>query len=115
MPLIIRNKKMNIINLTPHAITYINNNGEKQVFEASGSVARVEQFLFSIPGCGEYNLKTTVPSCTVGVPKKDQDTVYIVSAMVREAEPNRDDLWSPTSFIRDENGNIVGCEAFIVN
>ena len=105
---------MNIINLTPHAITYINN-GTSEVFEPSGEIARVEQFLFSIPGCEKYNLKTTVPSCVVGLPKQDVNTVYIVSAMVREAEKERDDLWSPTSFIRDENGNIVGCEAFIVN
>ena len=105
---------MKIVNLTPHNVNYIHEDGTSEVFEASGDVARVEQFLFSIPG-SSYNLKTTVPSCVVGLPQKEQDTVYIVSAMVRESEPERDDLWSPCSFIRDENGNIIGCEAFIVN
>ena len=114
MPLFTRNKYMNIVNLTPHNVTYINENGEKEVFEASGNIARVEQFLFSIPG-SKYNLKTTVPSCVVGLPATDVNTIYIVSAMVREAEKERDDLWSPTSFIRDEEGNIIGCEAFITN
>ena len=105
---------MNIVNLTPHAVVFIHENGEKETFEPSGEIARVEQFLFSLPGT-KYNLKTSVPDCVVGLPKKDVNTVFIVSSMVREAEKERDDLWSPTSFIRDEQGNIVGCEAFITN
>ena len=105
---------MNIINLTPHAITFMHEDGTTEVFAASGDVARVEQFIFSLRDT-KYNLKTTVPSCVVGLPEKDVNTVYIVSAMVREAEPTRDDLWSPTSFVRDEEGRIIGCSAFIQN
>ena len=105
---------MNIINLTPHTITFINEDNEKEVFEASGSIARVEQFMFSIPDT-KYNLKTTVPDCVVGLPRQDINTVYIVSAMVREAEKTRDDLWSPAEFVRDQQGNIIGCTAFICN
>ena len=105
---------MNIINLTPHAITFINENNEKEVFEASGNIARVEQFVFSIPDT-KYNLKTTVPDCVVGLPRQDINCVYIVSAMVREAEKTREDLWSPAEFVRDEQGVIIGCTAFICN
>ena len=105
---------MNIVNLTPHNVTYINENGEKEVFPASGEIARVEQFLFAVPH-SKYNLKTTVPDCVVGLPRRDVNTIYIVSSMVREAEKERDDLWSPCSFIRDEEGNIVACSAFITN
>ena len=105
---------MNIVNLTPHSVVFIHESGEKEVFAASGEIARVEQFLFSIPG-SKYNLKTTVPSCVVGLPATDVNTVFIVSSMVREAEPERDDLWSTAEFIRDDEGNIVGCTAFIVN
>ena len=116
MPLFnyLRKIYMNIINLTPHNVVYIGDDGTSKVFKASGDIARVEQFLFAIPG-SEYNLKTTVPSCVVGLPEKDVNTIYIVSAMVREAEPERDDLWSPTEYVRDNDGNIVGCSAFIVN
>lgn len=105
---------MKIINLTPHDIVFVNEDGESQVFMASGEVARVEQFLFSIGG-SKYNLKSCVTGCVEGLPAKDVDTVYIVSSMVREELPERDDLWSPTSFIRDEEGKIIGCTAFIVN
>ena len=105
---------MKIINLTPHAITFMHEDGTTEVFEASGEVARVEQFLFSIPDT-KYNLKSCVKGCVEGLPKQDINTVFIVSAMVREELPERDDLWSPTSFVRDEEGNIVGCTAFIQN
>lgn len=106
---------MQVVNLTPHDVVFVDEeNGESQVFMASGEVARVEQFLFSIEG-SKYNLKSCVTGCVEGLPAKDKDTVYIVSSMVREELPERDDLWSPTSFIRDESGNIVGCTAFIVN
>ena len=105
---------MKIINLTPHDITFINSEGEYETFVTSGEVARVEQFLFAIPDT-KYNLKSCVKGCVEGLPKQDINTVYIVSAMVREAEPDRDDLWSPTSFVRDEEGRIIGCTAFIQN
>lgn len=105
---------MNIINLTPHAVTFVSESGEKEVFEASGNIARVEQFMFSIPET-KYNLKTTVPDCVVGLPRMEVNTIYIVSAMVREAEKERDDLWSPAEFLRDDKGNIIGCSAFICN
>lgn len=105
---------MKIINLTPHDVVFINENGESQVFMATGDVARVEQFLFSIEG-SKYNLKSCMTGCVEGLPAYNKDTVYIVSSMVREELPEREDLWSPTSFIRDEEGRIIGCTAFIVN
>ena len=106
---------MKIINLTPHDIVFVNEeNGETEVFKASGDVARVEQFLFNIPG-SRYNLKSMVKGYVVDLPEEDKNTVYIVSSMVREELPDRDDLWSPTSFIRDEEGKILGCTAFIQN
>ena len=105
---------MKIVNLTPHDITFINSEGESETFMASGEVARVEQFLFAIPD-SKYNLKSCIKGCVEGLPAKEINTVYIVSAMVREELPERDDIWSPTSFIRDEEGRIVGCTAFIVN
>ena len=104
---------MKIINLTPHDITYQNENGEKEVFKASGNVARVEQFLFDIGGGGKYNLKSSVTGCVEGLPKESNDTVYIVSNMVMTECKDREDLWVPTSFIRDEEGRIIACTAFI--
>ena len=105
---------MKIINLTPHDVTFINEDGESETFMASGTIARVEQFLFSIEG-SKYNLKSCIKGCVEGLPAEDKDTVYIVSSMVREELPERDDIWSPTSYVRDEEGNIIGCTAFIQN
>lgn len=105
---------MKIVNLTPHDIVFVNENDESMIFKASGKIARVEQFLFSIEG-SKYNLKSSITGCVEGLPSKDADTVYIVSNMVRQELPERDDLWSPTSFVRDSEGNIAWCTAFIVN
>ena len=114
-PYLIKELKMKIVNLTPHDVVFVNEeDGKSETFKASGNVARVEQFLFNIPG-SKYNLKSMVKGYVVDLPDEDKNTVYIVSTMVREELKDREDLWSPTSFIRDEEGNIVGCTAFIVN
>ena len=105
---------MEIINLTPHDVLFIHEDGTHEVFESSGCVARVEQFLFAIED-SKYNLKSCIKGCVEGLPDKNCNKVYIVSTMVREELPERDDLWSPTSFVRDEEGNIIGCTSFIVN
>jgi hypothetical protein len=50
-----------------------------------------------------------------GLPEPAPDTIYIVSAMVRMALPDRKDLASPAGLVRDASGNITGCEALEIN
>jgi hypothetical protein len=49
------------------------------------------------------------------LPAREAGVVYIVSALVRAAEPDRGDLASPGGLVRDDAGVIVGCEYLIVN
>jgi hypothetical protein len=51
----------------------------------------------------------------VGLPEPKDGTVYIVSAMVREAARDRIDVFSPGSLIRDDAGNVVGCDGLDCN
>lgn len=108
---------MQIINLTPHDIVYQDENGDLEVFKASGNVARIEMEEWAFPSeDGKYNLITNTQGDVSGLPEPEvAGVVYIVSAMVRAACPDRADLWSPTSFLRDEAGNIIACTAFISN
>lgn len=47
-----------------------------------------------------------------GSPEYDPDTVYIVSAFVKSALPDRADLVVPSDPVRDPDGRIIGCRAF---
>lgn len=101
--------KTEIINLTPHAITVAGT-----TINPSGTVARVSQSLYQ---CGEANgipLYTGSYGETTDLPE-ETEALIIVSAMVRIANPSRRDLASPAKFIRDEAGNITGCEGLEVN
>jgi hypothetical protein len=42
-------------------------------------------------------------------------TLYIVSAMVRAALPQRKDLANPAELIRDDKGGIIGCQSLEMN
>ena len=50
-----------------------------------------------------------------GLPDKEDGVMYIVSMMVRQALPNRNDLASPGDIIRDEYGQITGCLNLVIN
>jgi hypothetical protein len=81
----------------------------------SGNVARVDTnnlFDCSIDGVAVFLQRTGE---VIGLPHPDNDTFFIVSAMVRTAVPGRPDVLSPGDPIRDEAGQIVGCTGFIGN
>ena len=106
-----------LINLTPHPITLPTGN----VIPASGDVVRLEEKSeyaseFAGPdGVGYNGDKYYIDPGTVPIirkwwgagnlPERKQDTYYIVSALVANAYPDRDDLLVPETK-RRENGEI---------
>lgn len=51
------------------------------------------------------------PREIVGLPEPEPNTVLIVAKAVTDAAPrSRGDLMSPGRLIRDEDGNVVGCD-----
>ena len=101
---------MKILNLTPHAIRLPN-----VTIEPSGYVARCEEItkrMFEIDG---IEIVTKKYGNVQGLPGKEQDTVYIVSMLVRQALSYRDDLFSPGDLVRDKEGNITGCLNLVTN
>jgi hypothetical protein len=105
---------MRFINLTSHAIRL-----PDRTIEPSGSIARcIEETKFykTIDGIDvvirDYGEIENLPLYD---PLNKSNTYYIVSMMVRQAEPHREDLLSPGDLIRDDEGNIIGCKNLVSN
>jgi hypothetical protein len=123
---------MNLINLTPHAVRIFAADGKTELVTVppSGTVARVavtrqetgvvpiewdaERLLARDPLAGipvfvgSYGQVENLPAPVMG-------TIYIVSAMVRQAVPTRRDAMSPGELIRDEKGQPTGCRGLEAN
>jgi len=52
------------------------------------------------------------PEEIINLPKPKPDTYYIVSKMVAQAWPAREDFIFPGTLVRDADGHIVGCIDF---
>ena len=97
---------MKIVNLTPHEITLC---GERLPSSGVARVAQTTQQVDQINGIpvnrvsfGEVN----------GLPEAQKDTIYIVSKIVAEAvKGQRNDVYIVDKTIRNEQGQIIGCEA----
>lgn len=102
-----KDKKM-FKNLTPHTVNIALVSGEL-VLEPLGELARVstiEEPDGFLDGVEIFNLTY---GQVEGLPDPIDGTYYVVSKMVYDACPNRDDLFYPTRLLRDDAGKIVGC------
>lgn len=100
--------KQEFINCTPHAIKL--NDGRS--FDVSEHIARVSSTHSPIVDdvCSVNFGEVT------GLPAPKENTLYIVSAMVKQAS-NRKDLVSPATghpLCKRENGNIISVPGFIL-
>ena len=100
------------INLTPHKI-----NVAGKTIEPSGTVARVKIERTLLSTLDDIPIYITVPGPIIDLPEEELDTLYIVSAMVRTHEDcrYRYDVLSPGNLVRDDQGNIIGCDGLDVN
>lgn len=105
---------MNIINLTPHTINIfgLGQSGPEEIasFPSSG-VARcavVSKEIGEIAGTG-IKLYLTEFGKVEGLPEPQQETIYIVSMLVRDAALGQSDLYSPGQLLRNEAGQPIGC------
>ena len=113
---------MEFINLTPHTIcyfelSYFENGNKVKEFPPSGIVTRVEE---ETQDCGFSNslkvVKKTYDS-VVNLPGSKENTIYIVSGMVKSAINYRLDVIAPDTgvgAVRNEKGQIIGTTQFIV-
>lgn len=107
---------MNIINLTPHPIV-LDVDGTQTTFPTSGSIARVSQ---TTTGTGMFIAGAEISTSTFGsveMPTPQENTMFIVSAMVLTAlSGSRKDVIAPktdATAIRNEAGHIIAVKGWL--
>lgn len=104
-----------LINLTPHAVVLVLPDGGTRAVEPSGSVARCAMETVQFGEAFGVPLRRASYGEVSGLPAPEEGVVYIVSALVRAAVPARGDVASPSDFVRNEAGQVVGCKALDFN
>lgn len=103
--------KTEIVNYTPHEIAVITKWSKTRI--PSAGIARVSQKNTIVDEIEGFDIFQAEYGAVEGLPEPQNNTLYIVSAIVKSALPSRDDLLVPTEFIRDEAGKILGCRGFL--
>jgi hypothetical protein len=115
---------MQLINLTPHAVSILNSMGENFVFAPSGKIARIDitpddssraTVLNELGKVGNIEFTADIIGEVQGLPDSISDVGFIVSTMVRLAVPDRKDVYSPGALIRDISGQVIGCKSLVRN
>jgi hypothetical protein len=108
---------MNIVNLTPHPLNLMPEgpDGPTVTIPPSGIVARcavdrVQVNAIAVDGITVPVNRTQFGAVT-GLPDPQPDTIYIVSAVVAQAVPKRQDVFIVDDTVRDEQGRIIGARA----
>jgi len=105
---------MKIVNLTPHSLNILVD-GKDIVVQPSGTIARAatvrkQMGSISIDGV-DVPINKTVFGDISGLPDPAPDTIYVVSMLVAQAVPNRDDVYIVDDIVRDDQGRIIGAKA----
>ena len=108
---------MNIVNLTPHALSLMpaGPTGPVVTIPPSGQVARcatsrVQVGTVTVNGI-PIPINQTRFGEVSGLPAPQPNTIYVVSALVAQAVPERQDVFITDDAVRDAQGRIIGCRA----
>ena len=106
-----------IVNLTPHAVRIVHENGHTDTYAPSGTVARVDSATREVARFCAIPCHTTVFFGISGLPAAKKGMIYITSALVAQAawREGRHDVVSPGDLLRDEQGNVYGCRHLVVS
>lgn len=108
---------MRIVNLTPHDLNLMPEgpDGPVVTIPPSGQVARctvdrVQVDTVTVDGI-VIPVNRTQFGAVTGLPDPQPDTIFIVSAVVAQAVPDRPDVFIVDDAVRDEQGRIIGARA----
>ena len=106
-------KKVRIKNHTPHPVCVC-----CEVIKPQPNPARVKQEVKEIETISFHGKEIPITVSTysdgVYIPARKDGIIHVVSKIVAEAYPDRDDFVIPNEIERDENGNITGCKSLAV-
>jgi hypothetical protein len=108
---------MNIVNLTPHALNLMPGGpaGPTVTIPPSGQVARCAVDRVQVDTVTVNGVSVPVNQTQFGsvsnLPDPQPDTIFVVSALVAQAVPDRQDVFIVDDAIRDDQGRIIGARA----
>lgn len=106
---------MTVVNLTPHAVRVVDKEGNIVKEFPSEGLARVSSVSTPIGVVDQIPVIKQEFGEIEGLPAPapEEGVYYVVSAMVgtAAAKDGRTDLLGPAEFLRDQDGNILGCKA----
>lgn len=103
---------INIKNLTPHNIVVLVSDDIRYIITPCDTVARCTAKTETIGEINGIPMTRTSYGDVCGLPDPIPNTVFLVSTLVAQACPERDDLFIPNEIVRDENGKVIGCKSF---
>lgn len=102
-----------VVNKTPHPVHIVDASGKVlRTYVKGGDPIRLAvQTVSGDPLPDGTPTSRTVFGDPVGLPDYSAGTFYIVSQLVKNALPHRSDLLVPAQVLRDDQGNILGCQS----
>jgi len=98
-----------LINLTPHLLNIIAADGSTVYIPPDGNrIARVASTSSIIATVNGININRQTFGKVMDLPDAQDDVVYIVSRMVKDRVPDRDDVVVPGVPFRDTDGKVIG-------
>ena len=98
-----------LINLTPHLLNIIAADGSTVYIPPDGNrIARVASTSSIVATVNGINISRQTFGKVVDLPDAQDDVVFIVSRMVKDRVPDRDDVVVYGNPIRDTDGKIIG-------
>lgn len=106
--------------MTPHPINILGENYDViKIIEPSGKLIRLKQdtrkagfTIDDIPVTKTvYHTDFLLDGDSIGLPEQELGTFYIVSQLVKNALPEREDFLVPAQVVRDKDNNVLGCRS----
>ena len=96
------------VNLTPHILNIIAAEGSTVDIPPSGNIARVSSISSIVATVNGININKQTFGKVMDLPDAQDDVVLIVSRMVKDRVPDRDDVVVPGVPFRDTDGKVIG-------
>ena len=103
-----------IVNLTPHEINLIVDGKEIVIPKGDAPPIRLNEEWTDLGEVGGIPLVSCKYTSDVELPPIIEGTIYITSAIVANAFPERTDFVIPAQGLRDDNGRIYARQSFAV-
>ena len=98
-------------NLTPHMLNIIAADGStiyNIAPEGNDNIARVSSISNIVGTINGINVSRQTFGKVMGLPDPEDGIVYVVSRMVKDRVPDRNDVMVPGAPVRDSEGKIIG-------